>query len=106
MNNLDYSIFLRTKGFSKSEIKEKLFEKGLNEKQVEYYLKKSDEVFLNQTLVNKRYKPDGKTKSSLKIVVLLLSLFLLVIVFFGYARLGLIWLFILWSIIGYSSFRR
>lgn len=106
MNNLDYSISLRSKGLSKNEIKNKLFEKGLDETQIDFYLKKSDEIFLNQTLENKKYDNNKKSKSGLKIFILLLSLFLLFLVFFGYAKLGLIWLFILWSLIGYSSFRK
>ncbi|RAJ11748.1 hypothetical protein LY08_02711 [Olleya aquimaris] len=106
MNNLDYSISLRVKGFSKNEIKMKLFEKGLDETQIDYYLKKSDEIFLNRTLESKRYNPDRKTKSGFKIIILLLSLLLLSFVFFGYARIGLLGLFIFWSLIGYSSFRK
>ncbi|WP_040252056.1 hypothetical protein [Psychroserpens mesophilus] len=106
MNNLDYSISLRVKGFSKNEIKKELYDKGLNETQVDYYLKKSDEIFLNQTLQSKKYNSDRKTKNGFKIIILLLSLLLLSFVFLGYARIGLLGLFVFWSLIGYSSFRK
>lgn len=104
MNKLDYSISLREKGFGSNEIKKRLKEKGLEESQIQYYLKKSDEIFLNQLIHNK--KSTGKTLKGIKIIALLLSLLLLFSVFFGYARIGLLGLFIIWSVIGYSSFRK
>ncbi len=103
-NHLDYSVSLRAKGLSKSEIKEKLVDKGLDEEQINHYLRKSDEVFLNQAL-GRKANNTGDGNRTLKIILLILSLFLLIVVFFGYAKIGLLWLIILWSIIGYSSFR-
>ena len=106
MNHLDYSVSLRVKGFSKNEIKQKLFEKGLDEAQVDYYLKKSDEIFLNGTHSNTK-KDHSKTNTYiLKIIILALSLFLLCLIFFGYLRVGLIWLLLLWIIISFSALRR
>ena len=39
-------------------------------------------------------------------LTLALSLILLSGVFFGYARIGLLGLFIIWTLIGYSSYRK
>lgn len=105
INHLDYSVSLRAEGLSKSEIKEKLAGKGLDEEEINYYLKKSDEVFLNQALGGKSNSATGDRNRTLKIILLILSLLLLLVVFFGHAKLGLLWLIILWSVIGYSSFR-
>ncbi|AXT19000.1 hypothetical protein D7030_14790 [Flavobacteriaceae bacterium AU392] len=106
MNKLDYSISLREKGFASNEIRKRLKEEGLEESQIQYYLKKSDEIFLNQLIHNKKSKSIGKTKKSVTIIALIFSLILLFSVFFGYAGIGLFGLFIIWSIIGYSSFRK
>ncbi len=50
MNLLDYSVSLRKRGLSKDEITNKLVEKGVNQSDIDYYLKKSDEVFLNSMI--------------------------------------------------------
>ncbi len=39
-------------------------------------------------------------------IALALSLILLIGVFFGYATIGLLGLFIIWSLVGYSSYRK
>ena len=106
MNKLDYSISLREKGLSSNEIKKTLEEQGLEESQIQYYLKKSDEIFLNQLVHYKKTRSNEKTKKGMKIMALIISLMLLFIVFFGYARIGLFGIFIIWSLIGYSSFRK
>ncbi|WP_299385194.1 hypothetical protein [uncultured Lacinutrix sp.] len=105
MNKLDYSISLRKKGFGSNEIKKRLKEEGLEESQIQYYLKKSDEIFLNQ-LINNKSESSGKTVKGIKMIALVLSLLLLFAMFFGYARIGLLGLFVIWSLIGYSSFRK
>ncbi|WP_292891954.1 hypothetical protein [Nonlabens sp.] len=89
MNKLDYSISLREKGFGSNEIKKRLKEEGLEESQIQYYLKKSDEIYLNQLIDNKKFKPSTKTKKGIKITSLILSLLLLFSVFFGHVRIGL-----------------
>lgn len=106
MNKLDYSLSLREKGLSSDEIKKKMKEKGFEDSQIQYYLKKSDEIFLNGSISNRRLKSNGKTKNGLKMLTLLLSLLLLSSVFFGYTRIGLLGLFIVWSLIGYSAYKR
>lgn len=106
MNKLDYSISLRKKGVATNEIKRLLKEQGLEESQIQYYLKKSDEIFLNQLVDIKKSKSNEQTKNAIKISILSFSLFLLYNVFFGYARIGLLGLFIIWSLIGYSSFKK
>lgn len=81
-------------------------EKGFEESEIQYYLKKSDEIFLNQLIrSNKTSKPKGKLSKGIKTIVMVLSLILLTSVFLGYARIGLIGLFIIWSLVGFSSFR-
>lgn len=106
MNKLDYSVSLRKKGLSSEEIKKKLKEKDFEEAQIQYYLKKSDEIFLSQSFHNNRSKNNGKTRSGMRMLALVLSLILLASVFFGYARIGLLGLFFVWSLIGFSSYRK
>lgn len=106
MNKLDYSISLREKGLSSDEIKKKMKEKDFEESQIQYYLKKSDEIFLNQSVHNNRSKYHRKTRNGMKMIVLMLSLILLASVFFGYTRIGLLGLFFVWSLIGFSSYRK
>ncbi|MGJ8592806.1 MAG: hypothetical protein ACSHXF_09675 [Aquaticitalea sp.] len=95
INKLEYSISLREKGFASNEIKKKLEEEGLDENQIQYYIKKSDEIFLNELIHTKNSSSSGKTKNGMKIIALMFSLVLLSIVFLGYATMGLIGLFII-----------
>ncbi|WP_040278026.1 hypothetical protein [Psychroserpens damuponensis] len=106
MNKLDYSISLREKGLSSNEIIENLKAKGFEESEIQYYLKKSDDMYLDQLINNKQSKPKGKLKNDMKIIGLALSLLLLISAFFGYVRIGLLGLFVIWSLVGYSSYRK
>lgn len=105
MNKLDFSISLREKGLDSRAIKKKMKENGFEDSEIQYYLKKSDEIFLNQFIQYKTSK-SKKNNRSLKMITLLLSLLLLSGVFFGYATIGLIGLFIMWSLVGYSTYKR
>lgn len=105
MNKLDFSISLREKGLSSKDIKKEMKERGFDDSEIQYYLKKSDEIFLNQSYRYDRYKSKGKNNGKLKMFTLIISLVLLTGVFLGYATIGFIGLFILWSIIGYGSFK-
>lgn len=108
MNKLNYSISLREEGLAKNDIKKKMKEKGFEESEIHYYLKKSDKIFLNQLIHNNnaKSKPKGKLSNGIKMIALALSLMLLVSVVFGYASIGLLGLFIIWSLVKYSSYRR
>ncbi|PIA78515.1 hypothetical protein BFR04_02990 [Gaetbulibacter sp. 4G1] len=106
MNKLDYSISLREKGFASIDIKKKMKEKGFEESEIQYYLKRSDEIFLNQLIQKKRSKPKRKLNNGIKMIALSLSLMLLISAFFGYVRIGLLGLFFIWSLVGYSSYRK
>ncbi|MEM1337546.1 MAG: hypothetical protein AAGF96_07340 [Bacteroidota bacterium] len=106
MNKLDYSVSLRAKGLASEDIKIKMKENGFEDSEIQYYLKKSDEIFLNQSIHYKGLRPKGKNKNSMKMIALGLSLILLVGVFFGYAKIGLLGLFIVWSLVGYGSYKR
>ena len=99
-----YAFFQLEDDLNAIKMYDKAIEKGLDEEQINHYLRKSDEVFLNQAL-GRKANNTGDSNRTLKIILLVLSLFLLLVVFFGYAKIGLLWLIILWSIIGYSSFR-
>ncbi|REE27177.1 hypothetical protein [Winogradskyella pacifica] len=105
MNKLDFSISLREKGLDSKDIKKEMKESGFDDSEIQYYLKKSDEIFLDQSYRYNRYKSKGKNKNTLKMLILIISLILLTGVLLGYATIGLIGLFILWSLIGYGSFR-
>ncbi len=106
MNKLDYSISLRAKGLSKDEIIKDMTANGFDESEIKYYIKKSDEIHLNQLLSKKQLKSQTKSYRVIKIIALIVSLFLLIAVFYGYATIGLIGLFILWNLVKFSSFRR
>ncbi|MGV6831241.1 MAG: hypothetical protein ACWA5P_06730 [bacterium] len=106
MNKLTYCISLREKGLDSKQIKEELNIKGYSQKEIDYYLRKSDDIFLNNTIKSKKGTPQTGNKHSLKMLVLILSLILLVLVFYGYLEIGLLGIFILWSAIGYGAFKR
>lgn len=106
MNKLDYSISLREEGFVSDDIKKKMKEKGFEESEIQYYLKKSDEIFINQLINNKGSKPKSKVNNDMKTIALALSLILLISAFFGYVRIGLLGLFIIWGLVRYSSNRK
>ena len=97
---------LRAKGLSSGDIKKKMEEKGFEDYEIQYYLKKSDEIFLNQSIHYKGLKPKGKSKNILKMIALGFSFMLLVSVLLGYVKIGLLGLFILWSIVGLSTYKR
>lgn len=80
--------------------------KGFDQSEIEDYLKKSDEIFLNQLLKGKKSKSRTTINRGLKTFMLLMSLGLLVAIFYGYATVGLIGLFIFWSLIKYGSYRK
>ena len=103
MNKLDFSISLREKGLDSGDIRKKMKEKGFEDSEIQYYLKKSDEIFLNQHIQYKTAK-FKKSKRGLKTIALVLSLILLTGVFFGYGTIGFIGLFIMWTLVGYSSY--
>ena len=91
MNKLNFSVSLREKGLSKNEITQEMKAKGFDEADIEFYLKKSDEIYINQLLNNKSpSKLKKKSNRFFKTAVLIISLLLLVAVFYGYARIGLI----------------
>ena len=86
MNKLDFSISLRAKGLGTEDIKQKMKEKGFADSEIPYYLKKSDEIFLNQSIHYKGLKPKGTNKNTFKVISLALTLLLLLSVFFGFRK--------------------
>lgn len=106
MNKLDYSISLREKGLSSEDIKRKMKEKGFKDSEIQYYFKRSDEIFLDQSINYRRSKSRKKYSNPIKMIALALSLILLFGVFFGYAKIGLLGLLLVWTLVGYSSYRR
>ena len=106
MNKLDFSVSLRAKGLSKEEIIKEMNANGFDENDIKYYLKKSDDIYLNQLLSNKKTEEPTKSNRTLKFITLILSLVLLIGIFYGYLSVGLIGLFILWHLIKSGSYRR
>ena len=106
MNKLDYCIALREKGLVSDDIKKKMKENGFEESEIQYDLKKSDEIFLNRLINNKIPKSKEKLKNGIKMIILALSLLLLISAFIGYATIGLLGLFVIWSLVGYSSYKK
>jgi hypothetical protein len=106
MNTLDFCLSLREKGLDAVAIKKKMQEKGFKDSEISYYLKKSDDIFLNQLIQKKRIKPGKKRGNLIKIIALVFSLLLLIGVLLGYLRISILGLFIVWGIVGYSSYRK
>jgi len=106
INKLDYCVSLRERGIASNEIKKMLKDQGLDPSQIQYYIKKSDDIFLERLIQNKNSRDEGKTKNRIKTTILILSLLLLLSAFLGYIQMGLTGLFIVWSLIGYSSFSK
>ena len=106
MNKLKYSISLRVKGFDTNDIKKKMKEKGFEESEIQHYLKKSDEIFLNQLIHNKKSKSKGKLNNGIKMIALALSFILLISAFYGYTTIGLLGLFFVWSLVRFGSYRK
>ena len=79
---------------------------GIAESEIHYYLKQSDEVFLNQLLNNKKHKKTKKRNRILKTALLILALIFLTIVLYGYITIGIIGLLILWRLLKLTSYRR
>ena len=103
VNKLDYSLSLREKSLSKEKIIKEMKSNGFDETEIRYYLKRSDELYLDKLLNNKQSKPKGKSSSIFKTIVLLISLLLLFAVFYGYATIGLIGLFLFWSLVKFGT---
>jgi hypothetical protein len=106
MDKLDYSISLRENGHDSKDMKRKMREKGFTDSEIPYYLKKSDEIFLNHSIKYRKSKSKRKNRNGMKMITLALSFILLTSAFFGYATIGLAGLFIIWSLVGYSSYRK
>lgn len=105
MNKLDYSISLREKGLASEDIKKKMKEKGFEDSEIQYYFKKSDEIFLNQSINYRRSKSKGKLNNGVKVIALAFSFILLISAFYGYVTIGLLGLFFIWSLVRYGSYR-
>ncbi len=106
MNKLDYSISLRAKGLGSADIKKNMEEKGFTDSEIQYYLKKSDEIFLNQSIHYKGLKSKSTNKSAIKTIAIVFTLLLLLSVLFGYVKIGLLGLVILWGIVGFITNRK
>ncbi|WP_435579083.1 hypothetical protein [Gilvibacter sp.] len=105
-DKLDYSVSLRMQGLGSSEIRAKMEQEGFSEAQIEYYLKKSDEVFLSESINYRRNRAKRGPKRGLKTFALFTSLGMLLLVFYGYYGIGLLGLFFCWTLVRYSSFNR
>lgn len=106
MNKLDFSISLREKGLDKNEMINEMQLNGFEPSEVEFYLKKSDDIYLNQLLNNKQSRRLTKSSRTFRSITLLISLVFLLGVFFGHVSIGLIGLFVFWSLVKFGSYRR
>ena len=111
MNTLEFVISLRQKGLDSAEIKSEMLKQGFEESEITSFMKKSDEIFLNQFNSKQIPKQIKKPSSLLKVIefvkkiALALSLILLVAVLFGYIRTGILGIIILWSLAEFGSSR-
>lgn len=102
MDKLKFCLSLRERGHDTNEIKKIMKAQGFKDSEIQYYLKTSDNIFLKQlTDKNKLKKPN----KSLKTIGLFLSLILLISVLLGYTTIGILGLFAIWSILGFSTSR-
>lgn len=99
MDKLDYCLSLRIKGLYSSEIKRRCLKKGFDESEIENLLKVSDDLFLNQSYQRKENKFKRRFSKVVKTFILVLNLWLLIGIFFGYAYTGIIGLIIIWVLI-------
>lgn len=106
MNKLNFSISLRERGLAKNEMIREMKQNGFELSEIDYYLKKSDEIHLNHLLKNKKASGNTKSSRTFKSLILLMTLLLLAAVFFGYVSIGLLGLFILWGLVKFGSFRK
>ena len=106
MNKLDFSVSLRRKGLDSTAIRKRMVESGFEESEIQYYLKRSDEIFLNQIIKKNSSNSPNKFWNSLKYIGLAISLLLLLAVLLGYVQIGFLWLFALWGLVGISSTKR
>ena len=112
MNKLDFVISLRQKGLDSVEIKKQMLEQGFEESEIASFLKKSDEIFLNQLNEQQISNPNEKPTTIIKVITfikkiaLVLSLLILIAILFGYVRSGVLGIIILWSIVAFGSSRK
>ncbi|OIQ30952.1 MAG: hypothetical protein BM564_01710 [Bacteroidetes bacterium MedPE-SWsnd-G2] len=104
MNKLDYSVSLRAKGLSKADIITEMTAQGFDDSEIKYYLKKSDEIYLNQLLNTKPSKTQKTSIRGVKTFVLIAGLLLLIAAFYGYIGIGLLGLCLCWSLIKFGSY--
>ena len=106
MNKLDFSVSLWAKGLSSEEVESKMKEKGFEDSEIQYYLKKSEEIFLNQSINYKGLKSKGKSKNIIRTIALVLTFILLIGVLLGYVKIGILGLVILWGMVSLSTYKR
>lgn len=100
MDKLEYCLSLLQQGLDRSDIRQKLKENNFSDEEIALYINEADKLYLKELTYNQKYKI---SKSFKKTLVLFISLALLAAVFMGYAKIGLITLFIFWGYLG--SFR-
>lgn len=87
---------LRRDGCDNYKLKSLLSEKGFNEEEIKILIKESDLIFLNE--LNSNVKKSASNNDYIKkTIALLFLLLILVLIFIGYIKVGIIVLLIIWS---------
>jgi hypothetical protein len=94
MTKLEYCISLRKKGLTSDEIFDRMLKEGFEEQEILDMIGKADKVILNQRYINEDNPKKRKLKNTLKLIILILSLFILIGAFLGYIQIGYILLVI------------
>lgn len=98
-HTLEYCITSRRKGLDSAQIEKHLDEKSLPPHELAFFLKESDKIYLAELRDYRAVKTNRKGYAK-RIIILTISLVVLIAVFLGYARVGIITLLILWSYLG------
>ncbi len=97
-DNLEYCLLLRNTGLTSEQIKLILAEQKLTGPDLHYLLVVSDAIYIEQLIAKKNEKSEKvKPRLFFKTIILFISLFFLLNVFFGAARVSLILLILFWA---------
>lgn len=94
---LEYCISLREKGYNSSRIYQRLQDINLTDLEIKSLLRESDEIFLDRLKYSRKLEKKKSSRSIFTMLALFLILTLLVAVFLGYIKIGLLILLLIWG---------
>ena len=98
--NLKYCLSLRKGGINSNQIRLLLTEKELTDAELEYLLKKSDLIHIEQLIAIKNEKAElVKPRLFFKTIILFVSLFFLQTILFNNVRVNIVLLVLFWGVL-------